>query len=138
MNIIQTVRQYLINVSGVTDLVGTRIYPEHLPQTITKPAIVLREVSGDSEQHLTDLSGLGYSRVRAQCYAETEAAAVAVRDAVRISGLATHRGTVDGVWLCGATIEGRGLGADPPADGSDTWDWYAWLDFRLSYEETIS
>lgn len=135
---IAAVRTFFLGKSAITDLVGQRIYPGHLPEAIDDAAIVLIEVSASSEAHLLGLSGLGQSRIRVQCYAAKRTDAVSIREAVRTSGLCNFGGLAGGVYFCGATIESRGQGADPPADGSDAWRWFEFVDFMVNYEETTT
>lgn len=47
--------KYLLSQSTVTAIAGTRIYPEHLPQTAAPPAVLVR-LSADSE--MRDVSGV--------------------------------------------------------------------------------
>lgn len=86
--------------SGVTALVGTRIYPPPLPQGVTLPALAVDHVS-TVDQPMLDASA-GYNLVQsrievtalAKDYATQKSLIRAVRNAVRY-----QRGTIAGVQV---------------------------------------
>ena len=67
-------RLFLMTFPGVTDLVGTRVYPALLPEDETLPAVVLQQIS-EVPSHSN--SGVSHTRPRYQidCYASTLATA---------------------------------------------------------------
>lgn len=81
----------LINVAGVTALVGARIYPDVLPEKCSYPAIVysfkVTPIMGISGAKLGEDVELPTS-----CWAETRASADACADAIEtaLSGKAFH------------------------------------------------
>lgn len=75
----------VLNVAGVTALVGTRVFPGMAEQDCTRPFVVWQRAGGDP---LATLSSTAASRarqkleVRVGCYAEDYDAAAALADAV--------------------------------------------------------
>jgi len=67
----KAVRELLLSVEEVTDLVGTRVYPSFLPQETTLPAIVYRKISIAREGSHAGHSGLDHPRFQFSCIAES-------------------------------------------------------------------
>lgn len=83
-NLQQALAVVLAQAAGVTALVGSRIYYEHVPQGAALPYLVRHEIA--VEQSFLPVDGpssLDRSRVQFVAWAETVAAADAVRRAVR-------------------------------------------------------
>ena len=71
----ETVYSTLANDGTVAGLVGTRIYPVHLPQAATLPAIAHTVLGGTRDASLDGASGSGTFRVRVDAWAATSDAA---------------------------------------------------------------
>ncbi len=78
-NIENVIRALLIADPTVTGLVGTRIYPEVLPQNPTYPAITYDTITEDEDSH--DIVRL--DRIQYSCFATTSDGAKALRRAVK-------------------------------------------------------
>jgi hypothetical protein len=65
MTIEEAIYSYLSNETGITSLVGSRIYPVKLPQNTDYPAITYFRVSGP-EHHEKDMA---YPRFQFSCWA---------------------------------------------------------------------
>lgn len=73
MNLKDAIYTYLITQTGLTALVGTRIYPRDIPQRLQLPAITLSVVSKVCEHTMGSDSGNPYfSRVQFNCWAEKD------------------------------------------------------------------
>lgn len=76
-------RTLLINDSGVSNLIGSRMYPVRLPQSPTVPAIVYMAITGQRFHNTEGSSGLSGPRIQIDCWAatfsETQSLALAVR-----------------------------------------------------------
>lgn len=68
MNVELAVIERLGAISGVTALVGARIYKRKLPESPTMPAIVVQLISGPKDHHLRGTSGADRSRVQVDAY----------------------------------------------------------------------
>lgn len=66
------IKELLLEDSGITLLVGDRVYPEVLPQAVTYPAMTFQIISGQSHYHMQGPSELAASRVQFDLYAETK------------------------------------------------------------------
>lgn len=91
--------------TGVTSIVGSRIYPEELPQNPTYPALTYQRISGRSGFHQTGLSGMGEGRIQVTCWSRKAEKGGGdypkvkdLREGVRLS-LAGFQGTVAGVEI---------------------------------------
>lgn len=85
----------LAAVSGVTDIVSTRIYPSLLPQGATLPAVTYRRVSGVPERAMGSDAGVARVRMEVDAWASSYSGVKALRDAV-VAALKRFTGTVSG------------------------------------------
>lgn len=70
-NIRAGLRAHLVADAGVTAEVGTRVYPEMMPQNPTLPALTYQQVSQQNvDETLQGSSQLGVARFQISCYAE--------------------------------------------------------------------
>jgi hypothetical protein len=128
-------RTKLVGTSAVAAILGTRIYPDQLPQGATLPAAVYYGISGTDEPLLSGLAGFAEERVQIDAYASTRLAAnllaIAIRDALTSS---LGRGTWGTVHVSGCVPEGgerydtQGLG-----DGSDERQYITSRDYLIYF-----
>lgn len=85
MSVETELRARLIADATVNGLVGTRIYPEVLPQNPTLPAITYQDISMTSVQNLAGAAGMLMRRVQIDSFAATRVGVVALADAIRAS-----------------------------------------------------
>ena len=114
--------------SGVTALVGTRIYPQAAPQGTTADYVTY-EVSGNPIQDHGGSGGLYRARVSFLCHTATYANAKAVAAAIR-AAVDGFRGTMQGVSV-GACLQE--MEADAGFD-DDTRMHVVAVDFRVLYQ----
>lgn len=120
-DILAGVRSKLLTVSGVTDLIVSRIYFSNLPQAATLPAIVLElSVSSLIDRHLSATGTLYESSVNVYCYASTHTAAAALGDAVH-TALEFGTGTWGTVTVKRCYVDNTQDVIEPPRDGSDAF-----------------
>jgi hypothetical protein len=128
-------RTKLVGTAAVAALLGTRIYPDHLPQSTTLPAAVYYGISGTDEPRLSGLAGFATERIQIDAYAETRLAAnalaLAIRDALTNGSGRGNWGTV-GVSGCnpegGERYDTQGLG-----DGSDERQYITSRDYMVYF-----
>lgn len=79
---------YIGGAPTVSQWVGSRIYPQRLPQRVTFPAIYYSQVSAVRTYSLSGATGRARRRITLNIVAETESSADAIAKAVRgaISG----------------------------------------------------
>ena len=131
------VRAYLLAESGITDLVGQRIYTDQLPQRATMPAIVMNQLFATHDHQLSDLAGLAHARIQLECYAATRLVANSILEAIRACGIITHKGTTNDVDVRGVRIEdGMSYRDDAATDGSDEQRYVSVIDLVIDYSET--
>jgi hypothetical protein len=111
--LIEALRDRLLSLPAVTDLVGTRIYALTFPQSLTAPALRLQEIDRVSMMHLRGVVEIRRSRVQIDAveadhhgdpYARAHALAAAVRGSLAsgaASGLAGFRGEIAGIPITG-------------------------------------
>ena len=92
--------------SGVTDLVGTRIYPVRALRGASLPYITYQRISTVRRHPLDRPTDLADARVQVDCWAGSYAEAKTLAAAVR-SALAGYRGTAGGVTVQWMGLEGE-------------------------------
>jgi hypothetical protein len=128
-------RAKLLATNAVTAILGTRIYPDRLPQRPTMPAAIYWVVSGVDEAGLGGLLGVAHARVQVDAYATTRlganALATAIRDALAATG---GRGTWGAVDVSGCTPQGgERYDTQPLGDGSDDPQYITSRDYLISF-----
>jgi hypothetical protein len=83
MLIEQAIKKELMDASGVTDLISTRLYYVRAPQDVTKPYVVFFKVSGPREYSHDGASELANPRFQFSCFATTYYEAKQIVTAIR-------------------------------------------------------
>lgn len=135
------VRGYLIANAGVLALTSTRIYPDVLPQgyTVATGGALTYTIIDTMHDHLLNgLSGIARSRIEFAAFAGTRAAANAIAEAVRVSGLVGTTGLVGGVFFESVMLaEGVQSLEERPTDGSQDHRYLTVFDLLIAFQETI-
>lgn len=98
--------------SGVSALVGSRVYPDKLPDSPTLPALTYQVASLTPRYAHSGDADLDTVRVQVNCWAVTRTTAVTVRDAVR-TAVSGYRGTTgDGTVFDRVSIENQNYEID--------------------------
>ena len=127
-------RTYLLANAGVAALIGTRMYPNALPQGATLPAVVYYRISGTHVESLQGIKAAGTCRVQLDCYGATRLAADGVSAAIvaALRSLSVGQQSIGaGTLVCDVEIQGPRDDQQQPADGSDEWTYISSLDALL-------
>ena len=91
----ESIRELLLGHQPIKDIVESRVYNDHLPQTSKTPAVVLTIISEIANDCFDGPLGFDAARVQVDCYA-------------------TNRPTTNELWqLCRGVLAGyRGVSAD--------------------------
>lgn len=96
---------FLENDAGISALIGTRIYPQILPQDPTFPAITYSQTSGVRDRVIREgPSGRARPRITINCWGERYSQARALADAVRIA-LDGYRGIMGSTDVGGVRLD---------------------------------
>ena len=87
----------LAAASGVSALVGTRIYPDRAPDTFVAPYIVYQLISGERDQTQESAVSMSIQRYQIDCIAATSAAAAKILAAQVKNALHGYTGTAASV-----------------------------------------
>lgn len=133
----EALRSWALTKSEITDLCGSRWYPDVMPQGATLPAVVVEIISSDEEGSLDPNDGVGltHARVQIDAVATRRAAANALANAIR-NLLRRFRGNMGGVFVCGVSVVG-GLRTDTVelGEGSDERYRLASRDYLISFDD---
>jgi len=128
-------RAHLLSVSQVTDLLGSRFYPDALQQGCELPAAVYYLISAVEEPSLSTRLEITHARIQIDCYASTRAAANGLAQLIR-DQLDCHRGAWNSVDVLGVTVtSGLRYGVQQKADGGDERQYIASRDFLVSFRD---
>jgi hypothetical protein len=133
--------EYWVAQSGITDLVGTRIYPTIAPTSATRPYAVYQIISEAREPHMAAASELVSKRVQVTCYGSTPDSAEAVAEAFRAemdgySGDTMGSGD-NATAVRRVLLDGAGEGADPPNIGDQQAIYWKRQDYIVWHHETV-
>ena len=110
---------HLSAAAGVSALVGTRIYPDRLPEAAALPAITYQRVSTVAQQGIGGLAELASARVQITAWADGPgrySAAKEIAGAV-VQSLAGFRGDWGSVPVSGINYDGSyDIDGDPEAE----------------------
>lgn len=142
-DILSDLRTYLKSKTAITNLVGSgdasRIYFHDAKEGATLPFIILEIFEGESNEHLTGISGICSNRVQIDCYGVTAAAAYNLAEAVRLAPLQMYRGNMDTSRVCNVTSSvSYRRGFDPPVSGSAQKRYWVSRDYVITYTEATS
>lgn len=115
----RALRAMLMANIDVVALVGDRVSPAYRPQDEPMPSVVIHEIASEEVQSTGGPSGLAIHRVQIDCYAGSQAEALATREAVNraIAGYAGNPTDFDEVGA--VLLEQRLMDYTPPDDASD-------------------
>lgn len=133
--ILKAVRDRMLGVTAVSSLVAARVYWQQLPQAVTFPAVVLREISNEEVAHLRGTSGVSVTRVQIDCYSPDYTAAFALREAIR-QRVRPWRGTQGSVFVHSVVQGSRNSFYLEPRDGTETGRHVCTIDFLIHHSET--
>ena len=136
----KALRAKLLENTTLTGLIGTRFYPDVIPQGAALPAVSYYKISTQREHTLLDCTRLAHSRIQVDCYAEKANGgrdrANDIAHAIRNSGICAFRGTVDGIAIQAVEIDsGDYYDNDPPTDGNQQHRYITSFDFMVHYLE---
>lgn len=124
MTIEQAVKTKLLADTGLTALIGTRLYPDTIQQGATFPALTYSQASGDNAANVSgELNGLAIDTFDLVIEGPERAAVGAIRDYLitNYSG-ATARGTWGDKAVRGCVVQQVQSTDIPPADASERHD----------------
>ncbi len=126
---------YLKTKATVTGVCSTRITYDELPQRTALPAVVIHDLGGVTERHLGGSTEHARSRLQADCYATTHAAANNLAKQVRLV-TENYSGAWDTETITHAMSDRAPQSLDAPAKGSETSRRVATLDLIVHHTET--
>lgn len=123
--------------STIAALIGTRFFPNQIPQGQKLPAVIYKQEKGDREHIMAGAVGLVNSQYSITCYAESYSQAKELSEAVR-KCLDGYSGTVESVSIEGIFLEDE---TDVPGfkAGTDVLNRFGKsLTFVVWYKESVS
>ena len=122
--------------AAVRAIVDDRIYPARTPQDTTLPKIVFTTISQGRAPNTAGASGVTNPRIQIDCWADSNAGADALADAVRLA-LDGYRGTVASVQIRSCFLDAQRDAIVEPRDGGEQRIFGRSLDFNIWHLETV-
>jgi hypothetical protein len=134
----EAVRLFMLSKPAITDLIGSRIYADIVPQNAPLPSVAMSKVSTRHDHTLSNFAGMAHCRVQFDCYASTRAVANEVAELLRVSGLVATKGVTFGCNIRGARVEsGQRNEIDYSDESSDDHRYVTSFDFEIDYKEEV-
>lgn len=135
-DVVSAVRTYFLDESTVTDVIGQRLYLDRLKQNPTLPAATIEKASESHDHTLSDRSGIVKTRLSIVCHSLSRLTSNALAEAMYKSGIATVKGTTNGVDIRGVTVEdGQRNYTIDARDGGDDHQYVTEFDLMVTYRE---
>lgn len=99
-------RSIMLADAGLSALVGTRIYPDILPQNPVLPAITIQQLTSDVYDNIQGYSGLEKAYMQIDVWAKTATSRNTVAEALRLA-ICGYTGIQSGVKIQGIRLESR-------------------------------
>lgn len=126
---------YLIGQSTITALVGTRVYPLHLPQNPTLPALTMEQTQAEYEYCITGSANWAAPTIRISVYSESLPEIATIAEALR-NVLQGYKGTMGAIRIHYCTLTNTEDEAFTPDDASDYWIYARHSDYQMKHTET--
>jgi hypothetical protein len=111
------------------------IYSDVLPKEARQErSLVLHEISGQHEEHLTGTSTLAHMRIQFDCHGPSPKQARRTRQAIKTALQAFFRGNMLGLMVSGIQHAGDFSTDTPPQDGSSQFRFTRSTDFQFTYQ----
>lgn len=128
-------REHLLTNQAMRNLIGTRAYPDVLPQDVELPAVVVRILNDEPGETLSGHSSLEFARIQFDCLAESRQDAHRTADALEavLDGYRGPIGIEEQHYVRGAELDNRFDRFDRPTSGDDRFRYRTTVDMVLPY-----
>lgn len=131
------VHTYLQSKSAVTTLCSTRGFPNNPKKGVARPYYVYALISSTHDKYLRGVSGIAFSRIQIDCYADRALDAYALHEQIRLAMMAQGPLTMGTVVVDDVTQEGDTRTSESPPDAGDAWLYRYSTDYMLAHDEAI-
>lgn len=133
MEIEQALRSYLLTRSGLTALVGARIFTDDLSDGAALPAVIYFKVSDVKDHILTGQSNLERPVFQFSAYATTKTAARAITNQLK-AALCDYSGTLSGIVIQYIQLQNEMSTIQTAGDGAQRV-YVEDLEFEVNFEK---
>jgi len=127
---------FLLSQDSLSHLVGSRIYPIHLPNDPTLPAIIFFMVSSTHAHHLRGALGHVLVRTQFDVFSDTFQKMEETAETLR-QILEGYNGSVGSQTCVSCKLQNQTSFGERPQDASDNWTYRRSLDFMFRFVETV-
>lgn len=143
MSLSTDIRRLLLSKSAITSLVGTRVYPSHVPQSNNiYPCLTYQVISTDSAHTLQNGAGYCGKRLQIDVYARTEVSrdqvAEAVRDQLQGFPATQSAGTIGAGTVVNSIVFKNARDVyEPDQTGGDVGYYRSIMEFWVRHQESV-
>lgn len=134
MSIEGALTAYLLADTALKAIIGTKLYPDELPQGTVLPAVVYTKISDQKDHTLTGMSNLHRPYIQFTAFGTTKAQAVSVSNRLQVL-LNDYHGILSGVVIQQIELQNELSTKDVSADGT-TRVCLEVLEYQITYERT--
>jgi hypothetical protein len=122
----------LTQAAGLTALVGSRIYPDLMPDSPTYPSVTYQRLSGSSERGSTSDPPLKSATYQVSAWSRSRSEALAVAAQIRVAMDRKRKLTVSGVQVDDCFYQG-----DVDLVDFETRTYFTHLTFKIYYRDPL-
>lgn len=130
------IRGYLLGQSGITDVVGQRVYALAAPGSAAKPHIIFGQTRKESDHVMGGAAGVAHPVFRFDCVATSVATVLTVAEALR-QELHGFSGSMGAMKVWSVELDDEADQAIRHPEGSDTYIYIRSVSYMLEITETV-
>jgi len=131
-----SVRTFILTDSTILAAVGSRIYPDYIPEGTTYPAVRLSMVSNRAEPHMTNVSACSTMLMQVDIVSDTRLEANSIAETTRMH-MSGYRGAMGSLEVRSCYESRQSAESLPPEDSSDEWLHVSSSDYQISFVSEV-
>ncbi len=131
-----SVRTFLLTDATVLAAVGSRIYPDYLPEGAAFPAIRLVLIASSAEPHMTNVSACSTMLMQIDVGSDTRLEANSIAETIRML-LSGYRGAMGSLDVRSCYVHRQDAVSLAPEDSSDEWLHINSMDCQISFVSEV-
>jgi len=135
MELASAIYTVLVTDVDVSALVGTRVYPEQVPQGSAFPYITFLNVTSSPIRSLSGYSGVTKTMLQVDCFADDKATVVALKDAVRVAIGDRNNWQQAGLVVQSSQLDAYRDTSERPFDGGERMVRRVSMDFIVFWQD---
>ena len=136
MSLMTDLATYVETQSGITDLIGTRFYPQ-IAKSADLPYVIYLRAEQQRQPHSGGSSGLVTTTMRITCFADTYNEAQDIADKFRLELDGFQRDDWGSTTIHQCRLEAESDGLEPLHFGQNDAPHFVSQDYQITHKETV-